>query len=41
MNLFETLGIATIFSTALVLIIRKLIEQFFSKDLEEFKSEKV
>jgi hypothetical protein len=39
MNLFETLGIATIFSTALVLIIRKLIEQFFSKDLEKFKSE--
>lgn len=39
MNLFETLGIATIFSGALVLIVRKLIEQFFSKDLEKFKAD--
>jgi len=39
MNLLETLSITAIFSTAFVLIIRKLIEQFFSKDLEKFKSE--
>lgn len=38
MNLFEILGITTIFSTALVLIIRKLIDRFFSRDLEKFKS---
>ena len=38
-DLLQTLGIATIFSGALVLIVRKLIEQFFSKDLEKFKIE--
>jgi hypothetical protein len=39
MNLLETLGIATIFSGALVLITRKMTELFFSKSLETFKAE--
>jgi|Deesub1362A_J573_1020465.scaffolds.fasta_scaffold02881_5 hypothetical protein len=42
-QLFESLGIAAIlsttFSVALVFIVRKLIEQFFSKDLERFKTD--
>lgn len=39
MEILETLGITAIFSVALVFIIRKLIEQFFTRDLEKFKSE--
>jgi len=38
-NLLEKLGIAAIFSGAVFLIIRKLIEQFFSKRSEKFKAE--
>lgn len=39
MDILETLGITAIFSAALVFVIRKLIEQFFTKDLEKFKAE--
>ncbi len=38
-ELIKSLGIATIFSGALVIIVRKLIDHFFSKDLEKFKAE--
>lgn len=38
-ELFETLGIAGLFFIALVFIVRKLSEQFFSKNLEKFKAD--
>lgn len=39
MEILEILWITTIISAASVFIIRKLIESFFSKDLENFKSQ--